>query len=85
MSQTNRDEVILAALLEHPFLHDGISAESAYNYLLGRTHYDRRQEKWRESSRKTAFWLIQRGFIVVRSGSKNKYFWMETGPTTSEE
>ena len=88
MNQTNdekRDEVILDALLDHPYLHGGITAEAAWNYLLGRMHHSRHQEKWRESSRKLAFWLKSQGFISVRSGSVNKYHWVVKDNTTSEE
>ena len=35
---TERDQVVLSMLLEHPYLHDGLTAEGAFNYLLGRTH-----------------------------------------------
>ena len=46
MIQTSdRDQEILKLLLEHPFLDDGISAEGAYNYLLGRTFHQKRQER----------------------------------------
>lgn len=85
VSDNNRDEVILEALLAHPYLHGGITAEAAWNYLLGRMHHDRRREKWRESSRKLAFWLKGQGFISVRSGSVNKYHWVVKDHTTSEE
>ena len=87
MSKTSpeRNEVILAALLEHPFLHHGFSAESAWNYMLGRMHHDRHQEKWRESSRKMAFWLKNQGFVGINNGSINKYHWIEKDPSTAEE
>ena len=70
-----RTQQLLDILLEHPFLHDGLTAEAAFNYLLGRTHFDRRQEKWRTSVRAFAFWLKKNGFLVVRKTQVNRYFW----------
>ncbi len=76
MAQTNeRDGEILQLLLEHPFLDDGISAEGAYNYLLGRTHHQKRQERWKQSSRVLAYWMKKMGFTSTRTGDVNKYFW----------
>ena len=46
----DRDQEILKLLLEHPFLDDGISAEGAYNYLLGRTFHQKRQGTLKQSS-----------------------------------
>ena len=75
MAQTNeRDGEILQLLLEHPFLDDGISAEGAYNYLLGRTHHQKRQERWKQSSRVLAYWMKKMGFTSTRTGDVNKYF-----------
>ena len=76
MAQTNeRDGEILQLLLEHPFLDDGISAEGAYNYLLGRTHHQKRQERWKQSSRVLAYWMKKMGFTSTRTGDVNKYTW----------
>lgn len=76
MAQKNeRDEEILQLLLEHPFLDDGISAEGAYNYLLGRTHHQKRQERWKQSSRILAYWMKKMGFTSTRTGDVNKYTW----------
>lgn len=75
MALSERDGEILSILLEHPYLHDGLTAEAAFNYLLGRTHNDRRQEGWRSSIRKTSFWMKKVGFRVVRTGPYNRYFW----------
>ncbi len=77
MTQTNdRDQEVLGILLEHPFLHDGLTAEGAYNYLLGRTHSDKRQERWKRSSRTLAFWMKKMGFASKRTGDVNKYSWL---------
>ena len=76
MAQTNeRDGEILQLLLEHPFLDDGISAEGAYNYLLGRTYFEKRQERWKQSSRVLAYWMKKMGFASTRTGDVNKYTW----------
>ena len=76
MSATNeRDGELLVLLLEHPFLDDGISAEGAYNYLLGRTHHQKRQERWKQSSRILAYWMKKMGFDSTRTGDVNKYSW----------
>jgi hypothetical protein len=72
-----RNQEILSVLLEHPYLHDGLTAEAAFNYLLGRLHVDRRQEKWRSSIRSTSFWMKKQGFKVERKGPFNRYFWEE--------
>lgn len=70
-----RDGELLQLLLEHPFLDDGLTAEGAYNYLLGRTHHERRQERWRQSSRVLAYWMKKMGFSSTRTGDVNKYTW----------
>ena len=76
MKPTNeRDNEILQLLLEHPFLDDGISAEGAYNYLLGRTYFEKRQERWKQSSRVLAYWMKKMGFASTRTGDVNKYTW----------
>ncbi len=76
MIQTSdRDQEILKLLLEHPFLDDGISAEGAYNYLLGRTFHQKRQERWKQSSRVLAYWMKKMGFTSTRTGDVNKYSW----------
>jgi len=72
---SERDQEILSILLEHPYLHDGLTAEAAYNYLLGRTYTDRRQERWKRSSRTLAFWMKKMNFESVRTGDVNKYHW----------
>jgi hypothetical protein len=72
---SERDQEILSFLLQHPFLGDGLTAEGAYNYLLGRTFSDRRQERWKRSSRTLAFWMKKMGFDSVRTGDVNKYYW----------
>ena len=73
--QSDRDVLDLNLLLEHPYLHDGLTAESGYNYLLGRTHSDRRNEQWRKSTRTFAYWLKRNGFNSTRIGDVNRYFW----------
>jgi hypothetical protein len=78
MSKSERDREVLSILLEHPYLHDGLTAEAAFNYLLGRLHIDRRQEKWRSSIRATSFWMKKQGFNVERKGPFNRYFWAES-------
>ncbi len=72
-----RDHQVLGLLLQHPYLHDGLTAESGYNYLLGRTHRDRRNEQWRKSARTFAFWMKRCGFDAIRMGDVNRYFWPE--------
>ena len=74
--QNESDKEMLAILLEHPFLGDGLTAEGAYNYLLGRTHQDKRQERWKRSSRTLAFWMKKMGFDSKRTGDVNKYRWL---------
>jgi len=84
MTQTNdRDQEVLGILLEHPFLHDGLTAEGAYNYLLGRTHSDQRQERWKRSSRTLAFWMKKMGFASQRTGDVNKYSWNQEAHVVS--
>ena len=86
MTQTNeRDGEILQLLLEHPFLDDGISAEGAYNYLLGRTHHQKRQERWKQSSRVLAYWMKKMGFTSTRTGDVNKYSWPKIEPALESE
>jgi hypothetical protein len=72
---SERDQVVLGMLLEHPYLHDGLTAEGAFNYLLGRTHVDRRKDSWRRSPRALAFWMKKQGFSVIRNSQMNRYFW----------
>ncbi len=74
---SEREHHILGLLLEHPYLHDGITAESGYNYVLGRTHNDRRNEQWRKSTRTFAFWLKRCGFKSARQGDVNRYYWVD--------
>ena len=76
-AQSERDHHILSILLQHPYLHDGLTAESGYHYLLGRTHRDRRNEQWRKSPRTFAYWLKRSGFSAIRMGDVNRYFWPE--------
>ena len=85
MTQSERDEKLLGILLEHPYLHDGMNAEAAYNYLLGRTHNDRRNEKWRKSVRTLAYWMKRSGFDSQRSGDVNRYFWIVKEPENSPD
>ena len=75
VSREKRDKVVLSMLLEHPYLHDGLTAEGAFNYLLGRTHIDRRTDTWRRSTRALAFWMKKKGFKVVRNSQMNRYYW----------
>jgi len=83
--QSDRDVLVLELLLEHPYLHDGLTAESGYNYLLGRTHNDRRNEKWRKSTRTFAYWLKRNGFNSTRIGDVNRYFWPVASLLEEEE
>jgi|TARA_B110001454_G_scaffold218261_1_gene245779 hypothetical protein len=73
---SEREHHILGLLLEHPYLHDGITAEAGYNYVMGRTHTDRRNEQWRKSARTFAFWLKRCGFNATRQGDVNRYYWI---------
>jgi hypothetical protein len=82
---SDRDHEILQLLLEHPFLDDGLSAEGAYNYLLGRTHHQKRQERWKQSSRILAYWMKKMGFASIRTGDVNKYSWPETSKLVNAE
>ena len=34
--ETTQTSVVLNMLLEHPFLDDGLTAEGAFNYIVGR-------------------------------------------------
>lgn len=70
-----RNKELVSILLEHPFLHEGLTAVEGFNYLLGRCHHDRRQEKWRSSVRAFSFWLKKQGFEVERNSMVNKYYW----------
>ena len=82
----SRDDIILKRLLQHPNLHYGLTAEAAYHYLLGRSHDDRFQEKWRTSSRSLAFWMKKMGFKGIRQGDTNRYFWeLETNEEESAD
>jgi len=86
MQATNeRDGEILQLLLDHPFLDDGISAEGAYNYLLGRTHNQKRQERWKQSSRILAYWMKKMGFASTRTGDVNKYSWPKEADVVSAD
>jgi hypothetical protein len=78
---SERDQRVLNLLLEHPYLNDGLTAEGAYHYLLGRTHSERKQEVWRRSARALSFWMKKNGFDVVRNSQVNRYFW----PTESSD
>lgn len=77
MALNERDRHILSLLLEHPYLHDGLTSEAALNYLLGRTHSDRRSEPWRRSVRAFSHWLGRVGFESKKSGSVYRYHWVE--------
>lgn len=73
-----RDRHLLSLLLDYPYLHDGITAEAGLNYLLGRTHNDRRNERWRLSIKAFAWWLKRMGFSSVSGPTVYKYYWTET-------
>jgi hypothetical protein len=78
MTKSERDEKLLNVLLQHPYLHDGLTASEAFHYLLGRMHDDRRSEKWRSSVRTMSYWLKYRGFRIDKGGPFHKYYWDKT-------
>ena len=60
-------------LLEHPYLHDGLTAEGAFNYLLS---HDRDSPMIRgEIPKSSCVWMKKKGFSVVRNSQMNRYFW----------
>jgi len=79
---SDRDGVVLSILLEHPYLHGGLTSEAAFHYLLGRLHDDRRQESWRKSARTLAFWMKRQGFEVVKKSQMNLYLWPQESQDT---
>ena len=72
--QPTQTTVVLDMLLEHPFLGDGLTAEGAFNYLVGRV-VEGRCFIGIKSSRELAFWMKKNGFSVVRNSQMNRYFW----------
>ncbi len=82
--QVKQKTVVLTMLLEHPFLEDGLTAEGAFNYLVGRVVEGKCFVPIR-SSRELAFWMKKNGFSVVRNSQMNRYFWPgETEDTHGE-
>ncbi len=72
--QPKQTTFVLNMLLEHPFLDDGLTAEGAFNYLVGRVVEGKCFVPIR-SSRELAFWMKKNGFSVVRNSQMNRYFW----------
>ena len=72
--QPKQATFVLNMLLEHPFLDDGLTAEGAFNYLVGRVVEGKCFVPIR-SSRELAFWMKKNGFSVVRNSQMNRYFW----------
>jgi hypothetical protein len=82
--QSNKKTVVLDMLLEHPFLDDGLTAEGAFNYLVGRV-VEGKCFVGIKSSRELAFWMKKNGFTVVRNSQMNRYFWPRQEPDTHGE
>jgi len=72
--QLKQKTVVLDMLLEHPFLEQGLTAEGAFNYLVGRV-VEGKCFVPIKSSRELAFWMKKNGFSVVRNSQMNRYFW----------
>jgi len=72
--ETTQKSVVLSMLLEHPFLDDGLTAEGAFNYIVGRV-VEGKSFVGIKSSRELAFWMKKNGFDVVRNSQMNRYFW----------
>ena len=72
--QVKQNTGVLTMLLEHPFLGEGLTAEGAFNYLVGRVVEGKCFVPIR-SSRELAFWMKKNGFSVVRNSQMNRYFW----------
>jgi len=82
--QDKQKTVVLDMLLEHPFLEKGLTAEGAFNYLVGRVVEGKCFVPIR-SSRELAFWMKKNGFSVVRNSQMNRYFWPEQDQDTHGE
>ena len=76
--------VVLDMLLEHPFLGEGLTAEGAFNYIVGRV-VEGRSFVGIKSSRELAFWMKKNGFDVVRNSQMNRYFWPSKTENTHGE
>ena len=72
--ETTQKSVVLTMLLEHPFLDEGLTAEGAFNYIVGRV-VEGKSFVGIKSSRELAFWMKKNGFDVVRNSQMNRYFW----------
>jgi len=72
---SDHESEVLSALLEHPFLGNGLTADGAYNYLLGRFHFDRRNSHWRRSARVLSYWMKKQGFRHIKRTNDNRYYW----------
>ena len=82
--QSKQKTVVLDMLLEHPFLDDGLTAEGAFNYLVGRV-VEGKCFVGIKSSRELAFWMKKNGFTVVRNSQMNRYIWPRQEPDTHGE
>ena len=76
--------VVLDMLLEHPFLGEGLTAEGAFNYIVGRV-VEGKSFVGIKSSRELAFWMKRNGFSVVRNSRMNRYFWPSKAENTHGE
>ena len=76
--------VVLDMLLEHPFLGEGLTAEGAFNYIVGRV-VEGKSFVGIKSSRELAFWMKKNGFSVVRNSQMNRYFWPSKAENTHGE
>lgn len=76
--------VVLDMLLEHPFLGEGLTAEGAFNYIVGRV-VEGRSFVGIKSSRELAFWMKKNGFDVIRNSQMNRYFWPSKTENTHGE
>ena len=76
--------VVLDMLLEHPFLGEGLTAEGAFNYIVGRV-VEGKSFVGIKSSRELAFWMKKNGFSVVRNSHMNRYFWPSKTENTHGE
>ena len=82
--ETTQKSVVLNMLLEHPFLEDGLTAEGAFNYIVGRV-VEGKSFVGIKSSRELAFWMKKNGFDVVRNSQMNRYFWPKNHQDTHGE
>ena len=78
------NSVVLDMLLEHPFLGEGLTAEGAFNYIVGRV-VEGRSFVGIKSSRELAFWMKKNGFDVIRNSQMNRYFWPSKTENTHGE